>query len=176
MNASSTSKRGTGCDIQQIQLFDVIVETLSAKKQQLASTIHKLVVTGRAPVPVEISHGMTIRREDLCNAYEEADVIIIHHMLSIVESSTNDINISVISDDTDVFVLFVHLYHDRQLTCHATMEATSKERKSIDIQATAHLHKDIAGQLPADHAVPGCDTVVQSQLWGIGNNKSCESE
>ena len=155
----------------KIQLFDVIVETLIAKKQQLASTNHKLVVTGRAPV--EISHGMTICWEDLCNAYEEADVIIIHHMLSIVERSTNDINISVISD---VFVLFVYFYHDRQLTCHATMEASSKERKSIDIQATAHLHKDIAGQLPAAHALPGCDTVVQSQLWGIGKNKSCESD
>ena len=133
------------------------------------------MVTGRDPVPVEISHGMTIRREDLRNAHEEADVIIIHQMLSIVESSTNDINISVISDDTDVFVLLVHFYHDRQLTwrsCPVTMEATSKERKSIDIQATARLHKDIAGQLPAAHALSGCDTVAQ--LWGIGKNKCHE--
>ena len=64
-------------------------------------------------------------------------------MLSIVESSTNYMNISVISDDTDIFVLLVHFYHDRQLTwrsCPVTMEATSKERKFIDIQATAHLH------------------------------------
>ena len=59
---------------------------------------------------------MTIRREDLCNAHEEADVIIIHQMLSIVESSTNDTNISVISDDTDVFILLVHFT--------MTMEAT----------------------------------------------------
>ena len=80
------------------QLVDVIVETLIAKKQQLASTNHKLVVTGRAPVPVEISHGMTIRLEELRNVNEEADVIIIHHMLSIVESSTNDTDISVIPD------------------------------------------------------------------------------
>ena len=68
------------------------------------------MVTGRDTVPVEISHGMTIRREDLRNAHEEADVIIIHQMLSIVEteSSMNDISISVISDDIDVFVLLVH--------------------------------------------------------------------
>ena len=50
------------------------------------------------------------------------------------------------------------------------MEATSKERKSIDIQATAHLHRDIAGQLPAAHALSGCDTVAQ--LWGIGKKKT----
>ena len=124
-----------------IQLVDAIVETLLAQKQQLSSTNHKLVVTGRDPVPVEISHIMTIHREDLRNAYEEADVIIIHQMLSIVESSTNDINISIISDDTDVFVLLVHFYHNMiHLTCRVTMEATSKERKSIDIQATAHMY------------------------------------
>ena len=117
-----------------IQLVDVIVETLLAQKHQPASTNHKLVVTGRDPVPVEISQGMTIRRKDLGNAEEEAGVIV---MLSIVKSFTNDINISVISDDTGVFVLSAHFYHDRQLTCQVTMEATSKERKSIDIQATA---------------------------------------
>ena len=116
-----------------IQLVDVIVETLLAQKQQLLSTNHKLVVTGRDPVPVEISHGMIILRYDLRNAHEEADVIIIHQMLSIVESSMNDINISVISDDTDISVRLVHFYHDKQLTCHVAMEATCKERKSIDI-------------------------------------------
>ena len=99
-----------GVTYNKIQLVDVIVETMLAQKQQLASTNHKLVVTGRDPVQVEISHGMTICREDLRNAHEEANVIIIHQMLSIVESSTNDINISVISDDTDVFVMLVHFY------------------------------------------------------------------
>ena len=92
----------------KIQLVDVIVETLLAQKQQLSSTNQKVVVTGRDTVPVEISHGMTIRREDLRDAHEEADVIIIHQMLSIVESSMNDISISVISDDIYVFVLLVH--------------------------------------------------------------------
>ena len=85
-----------------IQLVDVIVDTLLAQKEQLASTNHKPVVIGRDPVQVEISRGMTIRLEDLRNAHEEADVIIIHQMLSIVDSSTNDSSISVISDDTDV--------------------------------------------------------------------------
>ena len=33
------------------------------------------------------------------------------------------------------------------------MESTSKERKSADIQATAHLHKDVARQLLTDHAI-----------------------
>ena len=46
------------------------------------------------------------------------------------------------------------------------MEATSKEWRSFDIQATAHFYKDIAGQLPAAHALSVCDTVAQ--LQGIG--------
>ena len=145
------------------------MEILPAQKQHLASPNHKLVVTGRDPIPVEISHGMTIRREDLRNAHEEADVNIIHQMLSIVESSTNDINTSAISDDTDMFVLLVHFYHDKELTCHVSMEATSKERKTIDIQATVRLHKDIAGQLLAARALSLYDTVAQ--LWGIGKTR-----
>ena len=82
VNAYSTSKvvLAVSLTYNKIQLVDVIVETMLAQKQQqqLSSTNHKLVVTGRDPVPVEISHGMTIRREDLRNAHEEADVIISH--------------------------------------------------------------------------------------------------
>ena len=104
----------------KVQLVDVIMETLLAQKQ-LSSTIHKLVDTGRDPVPVELCHGLTIGREDLRNAHEEAVVIIIHQMLSIVESSTNDISISVISDDTDVFVLLIHFYHDDGSNIHRTV-------------------------------------------------------
>ena len=50
----------------KILLVGVIVDTLLAQKQQLALTNHKLVVTGRDPVPVEISRSMTFRREDIC--------------------------------------------------------------------------------------------------------------
>ena len=55
----------------KLQLDDVIVETLLAQKQQLVSTNHKLLVTGRDPVPVEICRGMTIRREDVRNVHEQ---------------------------------------------------------------------------------------------------------
>ena len=63
----------------------------------------------------------------------------------------------------------VHFYRNRQLTCRVTMEATSKERKSIDIKATDHLHKDIAGQLQTAHPMSGCDIVAQ--LSGIGKTR-----
>ena len=151
------------------QLIALIVDALQAQKDHLRSTNHKLVVTGQDPVPVEISHGMIIHRADMRNTQEEADVIMIHQLLCIIDSATEDTNITVISDDTDVFVLLVHFYHERQLACRVTMEATGKERKSIDIQATARLHKDIADQLLAGHSLSGCDTVAP--LWGIGKAK-----
>ena len=154
----------------KVQLIALIVDALQTQKDRIGLTNHKLVVTGPDPVPVEISHGMTIHRADLRNTQEEADVIIIHQLLCILDSTREGNNsVSVISDDTDVFILLVHFYHERDLTCNLTMEATSKERKSIDIQATAHRHKDIAGQLLAGHALSGCDTVAQ--LWGIGKTK-----
>ena len=76
-------------------------------------TNHKLVVTGPDPVPVEISYGISIHRTDLRNTQEEADVIIIHQLLCILDSTGegND-SVNVISDDTDVFVLLVHFYHE----------------------------------------------------------------
>ena len=74
VNASSTSKVVVAVTYNNIQLVDVIVETLLAQKQQLASTNHKLMITARDPVPVEISHGMAIRREDLRNAHAETGV------------------------------------------------------------------------------------------------------
>ena len=74
----------------KVQLVDVIVETLLVQKQQLASINHKLVVTGRYQIPVERHHGMSIHRDDLRNTKEEANVIIIHRVFFIVESSMID--------------------------------------------------------------------------------------
>ena len=93
----------------KVQLIDLIVETLHERWEQL-KTHHELAVTGSDPVPIEIHEDMTIHREDMRNTQEEADVIIIHQLLSIVEEKGVNTNISGISDDTDVFILFVHLY------------------------------------------------------------------
>ena len=59
------------------------------------------------------------------------------------------------------FQMLVHFYHDDGSNTHRT--------ESIDIQATAHLHKDIASQLQAAHTLSGCDIVAH--LWGIGKTR-----
>jgi len=152
----------------KVQLINLIIETLRERRRQFIPTNHKLVVTGPDPVPVEINEGSTVPRDDMRNTQEEADVIIIHHLLIIVDSHPGSA-VNVISDDTDVFALLVHFYHKRELSCPLTLEATSKDRKSIDIKATTQLHTNIAGTLLSAHAVSGCDTVAQ--LWGIGKTK-----
>ena len=73
----------------------------------------------------------------------------------------NDINIGFVSNNNDIIIQIqlAHLCQGRYITCHVTMEATSKERNSADIQATAHLHKDVACQQLADNAIcRGADT------------------
>ena len=46
---------------------------------------HKLVVTGRDPIPVEINKGIVIRRCDLKTVQEETDVIMSQQMIAISE-------------------------------------------------------------------------------------------
>ena len=79
-------------------------------------------------------------------------------MLFIVECSMNGINISVISDDNDLFIqiLLPHLcIEDRLLgTCHVTMEATSKERKSADNCSPPQGYR--LSTALADHILSGC--------------------
>ena len=72
---------------------------------------HKLIVIGEDAAPFEISHGgVVIRRADLSTSHachEEADNIIVQQvMLSARNNEESDI--TVISDDTDVFILLLH--------------------------------------------------------------------
>ena len=124
----------------------------------------KLVVTEQDPVPFEINKGMIIQRSDLRTTHEEADVIIIQQLLSVVGLGVK--SVKIICDDTDVFVLLVHYYIQENLTCELIMCGTSASRSVTDVKATAIKHASIANQLLPAHALSGCDTV--SQLYGIG--------
>ena len=65
-------------------------------------------------------------------AHEEADNVIVQQvMLSARNNEESDI--TVISDDTDVFILLLHYYHAENLKNRITMESPIKERTVIDI-------------------------------------------
>ena len=46
------------------------------------------------------------------------------------------------------------------------MESLARDRKCVDIRATATKHKEIIPNILAAHALSGCDTVAQ--CWGVG--------
>ena len=69
--------------------------------------------------------------------------------------------VKVICDDTDVFVLLLHVYLTMNLTCTVLMESTSADRTIVDIGATTQKNKAIIPSLLAAHALSGCDTVAR---------------
>ena len=153
-----------------------VVLNVTQNKSQLIKLIHqylvehltdnnnKLVITSEHPVPVAIKNGQITLMNCLHNTHEEADVIIVNQLVYLAGIGAS--HISVICDDTDVFVLLIHFYCKQRLNCRVTMESPIVGRSVIDITATAHKHKDIANFLPAAHALSGCDTT--SYLYGIG--------
>ena len=76
---------------------------------------HKLVVTGRDPIPVEIDKGIIIRRCDLKTVPEETDVIIMRQQMIAISEVLDGAGIPVKFDDTDVFVLLLHFYRLREM-------------------------------------------------------------
>ena len=61
---------------------------------------HKLVVTGRDPVLVEIANGCVNKRQDMATMQEEGDTMIMQQV-----SRVEDGTVLVVANDTDIFVL-----------------------------------------------------------------------
>ena len=112
---------------------------------------YKLVVTGEYPCPIEVQNEERRTRYDLETHQEEADIV--QQVLKCVREAQS---ISVISDDTDVFVL---PYQMAGLEVPLTMESPSKERAILAIKLTQAKHKEIVMNLLPVHAISGCDTV-----------------
>ena len=99
--------------------------------------------------------------------HEEADVSIPYQVVYL--ASLGCCSIKVISDDTDIFVLFVHYYAEKKLASRLLMEPTSQGRSSANIGSTVAKHRSIAPQLLSAHASSGCGTVAS--YFGIGKTK-----
>ena len=129
-----------------------IVLTVSENKKQLIGHVvkflakdvslrqhtgtHKLVLIGEEAVPVQISNGgEVVTRTDLATTHEEADNIIVQQAMMCARTNEQS-EITVVSDDTDVFILLVHYYHTENMRNHIIMESPIKERTAIDIGKT----------------------------------------
>ena len=68
-----------------------------------------------------------------------------------------------------MMMMLLHFYRLREISCSLTMESLARDRKCVDIRATATQHKEIYPHLLTAHALSGCDTVAQ--CWGVGKGK-----
>lgn len=153
-----------------------VVLTVTYNKAQLITLITKylvdhvedntneLIITAEHPVPISITNGQARTQTNLRNTHEEADVIIVNQLVYLATKGAS--SISVVSDDTDVFVLLLYFYCKEKLTCEVFMQSCIAGRRIVDIKATATKHSNIAEFLPGVHALSGCDTT--SFLYGIG--------
>ena len=94
----------------KVQLIEILCQQLSSQVQALPATQkafrHKLVITGSDPTPIQVKEGKLSLRDDLKTSHEEADVIIVQHMVHLARNGER--LIKVICDDTDVFLLLNH--------------------------------------------------------------------
>lgn len=132
---------------------------------------NKLIVTGTDPnnPPFQIYKGNIVLLHQLKTFHEEADVIIIHQLIHALEQSSQPI--SIVCDDTDVFLLLLHFCKIKKMKNDSYLEETSREKRIICIKESIKIEEDgilVEDLLPL-HALTGCDTV--SQLSGIGKVK-----
>jgi hypothetical protein len=124
------------------KLVWIIFEELTQDRlfHQQFTRAHRLVVTWEDTCPIEMKNEDWCIRTDLDTYQEEADVIIVQQVLkSIGEAS----QVTVISDDTDAFVLLVHHYHGAGLDVPLKMESPSRDRAILGVNATITKHKDV---------------------------------
>ncbi|KAK3874873.1 hypothetical protein Pcinc_020193 [Petrolisthes cinctipes] len=125
---------------------------------------NELIITAEHPIPISIINGQVRTQTNLHNTHEKADFIIVNQLVYLAARGAS--NISVVSDDTDVFVFLLYFYCKEKLTCEVFMQSPIACRRTVDIKATATKHSNIAEFLPGVHALSGCDTT--SFLYGIG--------
>ena len=121
--------------------------------------------TGLDPHPVEVGIGPT----DVALSHEEADVLMVYHMIQ--ETSNGHKTIKVVSDDTDMLLFLAHhqhahtgnIYHLPFMFYWRLASKPHSYRHEYDV--VKKPQKILPNSLTA-HALTGCDTV--SCLSGIG--------
>ena len=118
--------------------------------------------------------GVQISRTDLVSHYEEADYMIPQQIAAIMSENKNAV-VTVLSADTDVFVLLCfHLWKYKWHSTKLQMDTLSDGKdKLISINYIVEAHKLGMKYLIGLHALSGCDTVPM--MFGIGKTKGIES-
>ena len=100
-------------------------------------------------------------------AMRKTDNIIIQQTFMAVEQGAECL--SAMADDTDVYILLLHYYNQKEFNIPMFMESSVHRRQTTDIRATAKEHANILPNLLAAHGLSGRDTVAP--CYGIGKMK-----
>jgi hypothetical protein len=149
------------------QLIDIICKDIQqdTKFLQKNTENHKLVITGQDKTPVDIGYGGVItQRNDIATTHEEADNIIVQQAIRVAVNEQKCV--TVLADDTDVYILLLYYYLERGIQIPMVMESPIKERTVVDIHATVEKYQSIIPSMLAGHALTGCDTVAA--YFGVG--------
>ena len=137
----------------KIQLIDLICSHLIEKCVPSGEPdLHKLVISGREPIPTQLFCGHRSHRADLRTTHEEADVTMVYLVLQVSQTQEGVDRIKVICDDTDVFMSII-------------MEATSPRGCPSIFRPRL---KGVEPHVLVAHGLTGCDTVAK--LNGIGKS------
>ena len=148
------------------QLIEFICKDIMTHSHLLIFMTKNLVITGADPVPVEINPGnIIIHRQGMKTMQEEADTMIVQQVADVKPPKA-----LVVADDTDVFVLLLHICskEDIPASMSVLMVSPIHGRSVIDINATVSQHRDIIPNLLAAHGLTGCETVAP--YFGIGKS------
>ena len=131
---------------------------------------NRIVITSNDHRPAELKDGKKTLPSDLGTGHEEADNHIIQQ-IQINHMGQQDCTISVICEDTDVFILLCHFCNSKEWNVKVFMNGFTKDSSTtISINETDKKHKSIVPSILADHALTGCDSVPK--LYGIGKVKA----
>ncbi|KAK3890949.1 hypothetical protein Pcinc_005116 [Petrolisthes cinctipes] len=107
-------------------------------------------------------------RIDLSTSREEADNIIVQQTVHIAVSHLKPV--TVLSDDTDVYVILLYHYLQQGLQTSVVIESSPiKGISVIAIKATVQKHHHIIPTMLSGHALTDCDTAAA--CYGIGKVK-----
>ena len=137
------------------QLIKLTSEQLLGKFTEERCT-NRLIITSE-DVPEEPHLGIRIKRMDWSTTHEEADVIIPQQLIYAVNEGAKCIRI--VSDDSDVFAILLHFYHQLKLEATVLLEPTTSSRNTICIRKSVQSNIKIIPSLLAGHELTGCDTV-----------------
>ena len=146
-----------------VQLINLICEELVSMATSMKES-PSVLITGSSPTPIEVKHGIAIARDDIRTTHEEADLIMVQQAYQSVLNHITEI-VSVISDDTGVFVVLLHFYWRLSLKTKILMQSTDNDRTLIDIGETVYANMNIIPSMVVAHALSGCDTVEEVTRW-----------